>query len=84
MDVLFLKIYVHTDLFQFPDDREQRDCVPREAADGFCDDHIYLAGFAVIYQPRELLPAVFGARLGFVGIAAAPISEESGNSIAGI
>ncbi len=46
VEVLFLKVHIYTDFPEHPGDSDTVERISSEAADRFCDDHIYLAFFS--------------------------------------
>lgn len=68
---MFLEIYIHIDIPQFSGYQNAFECVSCESADGFDNDHIYLAAFALPNQLFEFV-TLFHAGAGdpLVGINA--------------
>ena len=55
MQVLFFKIHIYLDLPQHPRDLDAVEGVSGKSADGFNDNHIYAASFALADQFVELI-----------------------------
>ena len=68
IDGLFFKIYADAQAFQFPDGFQKSHGVAGKAGNGLGDDVVYLACPAVGEHPLEVLTAVPGTGLGFVGV----------------
>jgi len=56
VQVLFLKVHIHFYLPQHSGDLDAVEGVSRKPADGFDDDHIYLAALALTDQFVEFIP----------------------------
>ena len=70
IDGLFFKIYADAQAFQFPDGFQKSHGVAGKAGNGLGDDVVYFACPAVGEHPLEVLTAVPGTGLGFVGVNA--------------
>ena len=60
VDVLFLKVDIDTERFQFSHRGKQDDRVAGEAADRLGDNHVDFSGSAVIKEPLKISAVVFG------------------------
>ena len=71
MQVLFFKIHIHLDFPQHSGDFDAVEGVPSKSADGFHDDHIHSASFALANQLVELVTLFHaGAGDALVGVNA--------------
>ncbi len=70
VDGLFFEIDTDSQFLQFPHCFQQSHGVPGEPGNGLGDDAVDGTGTAVGKHPLEVLPGVFGASLGFVGVNA--------------
>ena len=71
VQILFFKVHIHLDFPQHSGDLDAVEGVSGKAADGFDDDHIYPASFALADQLIELIALSHtGAGDTFVGVSA--------------
>ena len=70
VDGLFFKINADAQFLQLPYRFQKGHGIPGKAGYGLCDDVINFSGTTVGEHPLEVLPAVSGAGLGFVGVNA--------------
>ncbi len=66
MDVLFLKVHIHSQRFQIPDGLEQHHSVPGEPGNRLGDDEVDVPGAALGQQPLELGAVLLRAGQGLV------------------
>ncbi len=55
-DVLFLKENLHIQFLEPPEHFHRIHGIPREPADGLCEDQVDLSGLAVLHHLQELCP----------------------------